>query len=140
MTKVEALQFNVYKQFQKDIEFISGKIGRGGPDVEKYDLIIDCFDNFEARSYLQELWQENLLDTALLHIGFSDQFTFAIEWAQKYKVPTDITTGFDICEMPGARSFVATVAALGSLVAQKWIEDSSHMEIVGGKYTHTLIK
>lgn len=149
--KVEALQFNIYKQFQREIEIknleFALKKGSYSPSIlttMEHDLIIDCFDNKRAREGLQICWENSkdkiLGSFDLLHIGFSDQFTFAIEWAENYKVPTDITTGFDICEMPGARSFVASVAALGSLVVQKWIDDGEKMEIVGGKYTHTLIK
>lgn len=146
--KVEALQFNVYKQFQREIEIINVNLSQtemtwGQMESGQYDLIIDCFDNENARSLVQESWRQRNLykkDFDVLHVGFSDQFTFAVEWADNYTVPTDITTGFDICEMPGARSFVASVAALGSLVAQKWVDDGEKMEIVGGKYTHSIIK
>lgn len=142
MSKVEALQFNIYKQFQREIYIFHGDIkdifkpipGGYVVTLADFELVIDCFDNQEARSFVQKKYKN------VLHVGFSDQFTFAIEWAEHYKVPTDITTGFDICEMPGARSFVASVAALGSLVAQKWIDDRGKMEIIGGKYSHTLVK
>lgn len=152
--KVEALQFNIYKQFQREIEIINKEImdeydaelifipeilkKDNQTDFNPFHLIIDCVDNFDCRNDIQIACIKNKIPC--LHIGFSDQFTFAIEWADNYTVPTDITTGFDICEMPGARSFVASVAALGSLVAQKWIDDGEKMEIIGGKHTHTLIK
>lgn len=139
MPKVEALQFNIYKQFQREIEIINKKFNGTLENISKYELVIDCFDNEDARYFVNLLYISGA-NKNVLHLGFSDQFTFAIEWAEHYKVPTDITTGFDICEMRGARAFVASVAALGSLVVQRWIDDKEKMEMVGGKYTHTLIK
>lgn len=139
LSKVEALQFNIYKQFEREIEILNREVQK--TTIIDYDLIIDCFDNYEARNYLQELWRGSLgHGTALLHIGFSDQFTFAIEWGQGYKVPTDITTGFDICEMQGAAAFVNRVASIGALVVENFIDKRIKMEIVGGKFDHRVIK
>jgi saccharopine dehydrogenase-like NADP-dependent oxidoreductase len=135
--KVEALQFNLYKQFQREVDIRNCDIHGILAKEKRFDLIIDCFDNHDARNIIQTQFKDY---TEVLHIGFSDQFTFAIEWADHYQVPTDITTGFDICEMEGARAFVATVAALGALVAEKWIDDKTKMEIIGGKYTHQIVK
>lgn len=139
LTKVEALQFNVYKNYEREITIIHDdvlKTFHGRTINDLYDLIIDCFDNHEARDFLK---QHVSPKGNLLHTGFSDDFTFAIEWNENYKVPSDIE-GMDICEMPGAASFVNKVASMGALVAQEFIKEGKKLEIVGGKFTHSLIQ
>ena len=126
VNKVEALQYNIYKWFERDIIIDYHEIVEG--DEFKADLIIDCLDNQKARNILKQQ------TTPVLHIGFSDQFTFAIEWNDNYKVPTDITSGFDICEMQGAASFVKMVAALGALTAQEFVKDESKIEFIGNRF------
>lgn len=139
LTKVEALQFNIYKNYNREISIIDCDITKFiSPDISQFDLVIDCFDNSLARRDLQNRY--NSFIKTLLHIGFSDDFTFAIEWAENYKVPSDITSGMDICEMQGAAAFVASVASLGALVAEEFIFHNKRLEITGGKFTHSLIK
>ena len=142
--KTEALEYNLYKWFQRAITPIHGKLvdfntpGRGEDFtpimLTPYDLIIDCFDNQEARELLQKSWKETFAhDADLLHAGFSDQFTFAIEWAEHYQVPTDITSGFDICQTQGAASFVKMVGAYVSLVVQDYLKTGDKIELIGNK-------
>lgn len=138
LPKVEALQFNIYKNYQREIYIVNRLVE--ATTIIDYDLIIDCFDNHDARNYLQELWRNTLgHGTGLLHIGFSNNFTFAIEWAENYNVPTDIT-GLDICELPGASAFVNSVASIGALVAEEYILNSKKIEVLGGKFEHKIIK
>lgn len=145
--KVDALQFNIYKWHQREIvvdhhELVNGDV------LLNYDLIIDCFDNHISRELLQGAYNTgahlninpNNKTYELLHIGFSDNFTFSIEWADNYTTPSDITTGFDICEMQGAAAFVKSVSSVGALVAEEYILNNKKLEIVGGKFTHTLIQ
>lgn len=135
--KVEALQFNIYKQFQKDISIFYGDIQKIIGSYPKQDLIIDCVDNYNARNIIQTQYRDF---ADLLHIGFSDQFTFAIEWAENYKVPSDITTGFDICEMEGASAFVNLVSSLGALVTEEYLNSKKKIEIIGSKFNYSIIK
>lgn len=157
MSKVDALQYNVYKFHEREINIINREIKTtwdfgtfiGGPkfttgkslyieNSQGYDLIIDCFDNKEAR----EITQYSCLpfNIPLLHTGFSDQFTFAIEWAENYQVPDDIISGMDICEMEGASSFVNYVSSIAGLVVQKFIKESKKIDIVGNRMSHTILK
>lgn len=138
LPKVEALQFNIYKWYQREIDIIKSDleytlIG----SFARQDIIIDCFDNYRARELVQNQFKEF---SEVLHVGFSDNFTFAIEWAENYKVPSDILSGLDICELQGASSFVSTVSSMGSLVAEEFIFNKKKMDIVGGKFTHSAIK
>lgn len=138
MSKVEALQYNIYKWYEREIRIINEQFNGTIENWDSYDLTIDCFDNYEARNLEQLYYQTGKdigIQTDLLHIGFSDQFTFAIEWAENYKVPTDITSGFDICEMEGAASFVRMVASLGSLVVQDYVKNGRKREFIGNKFS-----
>lgn len=141
--KVEALQFNIYKNYSREIGILNGEIKPVVPFdaiLKNPDLIIDCFDNYRARRSLQLNYENTSHPHELLHIGFSDQFTFAIEWAKNYKVPSDITSGMDICTLEGASAFVNVVASMGALVAERFILHNEKLEILGGKYEHRLIK
>jgi hypothetical protein len=152
LPKVEALQYNIYKWFEREIKITNyylepdtvGLILNPEAPISitelgfyPYDLVIDCFDNYEARKLLQDNMPT---ESSLLHIGFSDQFTFSIEWAENYKVPTDITSGFDICTMQGAASFVKMVSSLGSLVVQDFINSNKKREFVGNKFVITEVR
>lgn len=147
MPKVEALQYNIYKFHEREINIINKEYKKSSVDFKEYDLIIDCFDNHEARKTVQEQKRvDGILrwgSYSVLHVGFSDQFTFAIEWAENYKVPDDIISGLDICEMSGASTFVNYVVSLASLVVQEYISDSKkgrkHLEIIGNKYSYSLL-
>lgn len=135
--KVEALQFNIYKWYNRDVEILTQNIleTSGEEFFSVYDLVIDCFDNHEARSFV-----DRHSTSPTVHVGFSDSFTFSIEWEEGYKPPTNFTSGIDICEMPGASAFVNSVASLGALVAEEFILNQKRLEVLGGKFTHNLIK
>lgn len=137
LKKVDALQFNIYKWYNREVEILSQNIleTSGEEFFSNYDLVIDCFDNHEARSFV-----DKHSTGPTLHIGFSDNFTFSIEWEDNYKPPTNFESGIDICEMLGASAFVSSVASVGALVAEEFILNNKQLEILGGKFTHSLIK
>ena len=67
--KTEALQYRIYKDFSKEIEeVINEKVTQDNARelVRGFDLIIDCFDNFEARKAIVEA----SVDIDCLHLGF----------------------------------------------------------------------
>lgn len=137
LSKVEALQFNLFKFYGQEIKIHHCRFPAGfSSDISGYDWAIDCFDNHESRQNVQRLWefQSNVKGHYwhLIHAGFSDQFTFAIENALNYKVPTDIE-GLDICELPGAASFVNMVASATSWVLQNAIKTGTVVEMIGNQ-------
>lgn len=160
LTKTEALEYNIYKWFNRQITPIHGKLTDGTDplhqtdfrpeNLEAYELIIDCFDNRLARNILQSWWFKGKIGKVvvpevdnpphLLHIGFSDEFTYAIEWAENYKVPDDITSDMDICEMEGAASFIKMVSGLGSSVVLEWVNNGTKREFVGNRFSIREIK
>lgn len=137
MTKTEALQYNIYKAHEREIKVMQEELSEDNDVLlTGYDLIIDCFDNFKARHLVQMQWDFSKDGVnEVLHVGFSDQMTFAIEWAENYYVPDDITSGIDICEMQGAASFVKFVASLASLVVQNYVQKNQKLEFLGNKFT-----
>lgn len=153
--KVEALQFNIYKHYQREVLMINKELVKEHPNswmilpreaqFHSPDLVIDCFDNYKARKAISDYVEGESGGPELLHIGFSNNFTFSIEWeingfSSSYKVPSDFISGIDICEMQGSAAFVASVASLGALVAEEFIFNNKRLEITGGKFTHSLIK
>lgn len=138
LPKVEALQYNIWKSFNREIGILHQELEDTDKSIfmapvdeeEKYSLLVDCFDNHDSRKLLQSFSDV----FPVLHIGFSDSYTFAIEWADNYQVPTDIKSGFDICEMAGAAAFVNMVAALGALTIEEFIWNNKRLEFVGNKF------
>ena len=137
MSKVEALQYNVYKWYGRKIDIIEKKyLGDGSvSEFWGYDLIIDCFDNHEARSKIQINARFSSKRMYLLHVGFSDQFTFAIEWSDNYTVPSDSISDWDICEAQGAASWIKMVSGLASLTVQQFVSKTEKLEFIGNKFT-----
>lgn len=140
ISKVGALQYNIFKNFEREIDIFYQKIDDFSDTVvlNDYDMVIDCLDNFSGRDILHTYYRSAMvIDREMLHLGFSKEFTFAIEWASNYKVPTDIKGKFDICEMTGASSFVKMVASLGSSVIQEYIRSKKQMSFVGNRFSIT---
>lgn len=141
LPKVEALQYNIYKHYGRKIEIIQNKLTRFNYDgVLNYDLLIDCFDNEESRCLTHFISKEYTYSLEILHIGFSNLFTFAIEWAKNYTVPNDDVSGFDVCEAQGAASFISMVSSLSSLVIQDFLSSGIQREFMGSRFSISELK
>lgn len=87
-------------------------------DVRSYDLVLDCFDNVEARSLL-------VGDGKILHIGFSPQQTAEIIWDRSYTVPGEVDPNrADICENPDAAAFIAFVTNFATMVVGEYFDNN----------------
>lgn len=139
--KTIALQYNIYKWFEREIAYRNIELNVDNAwDIEGFNLIIDCFDNAQSRLLVQRFWEEAVPTTEVLHVAFSPHFTFAIEWANGYVVPMlDKNPKFDICEMPGASSFVKMVSAIASSTVQEFIKTKKKIDIIGNKMFFTKI-
>ena len=135
LPKTEALQYILHKMNRK-IETIEEKITKDTiknivfPDSiqSPFGLVIDCFDNFEARSAITEACRT----IPCVHVGFSPNFTWSILWNEGY-VPPEDAKGLDICEMEGASSFVHMVAAIGSSVVLEYLTTRKKKELCGNR-------
>lgn len=99
-------------------------------DTDSFDLVIDCLDNFEARSAITEACTH----IPCVHLGFGKNFTWSILWNEGYE-PPETAVDWDICEMENAASFVRFVASIGSLVIQNYLKTGKQREFNGNKFS-----
>lgn len=143
--KVDALQYNIYKWFGKEIQTWNKKFGESFSttanlaetlSLSNYYLIIDCFDNYNARGHIQADWFDFDPKTfSLLHCGFSPKMTFEISWAENYEVPEDSLKPVDICEMQGAASFIKMVTGLASSTIGDYLITGRKKYFVGNRFS-----
>lgn len=127
--KVDALQLLVYSKFDKDILTHDVRLDKATLNLlDGYGLIVDCFDNVYSRGLVKK--EATKKGYEILHAGFSGLKTFQIGWNENYEV-SDKDLGIDVCEMPGARSFIQGVASLTSLVIQQYLEKGEKLEGFG---------
>ena len=92
--------------------------GKSGPL-----LIIDAFDNAEARNITKRFFLKNRYKNnvkGLLHLGFSPSMTGEILWDSMWDEITPSKMEFDICTTQGARSFIIFLTSICSLVIQEY--------------------
>lgn len=137
LPKTEALQYILHKMNRR-IEIIEEKITKdtikkiifSNSFQSSFDLVIDCLDNFEARS--ATTWA--CMNVPCVHLGFGKDFTWSILWNEEYQTP-ETAVEWDICELPGASSFVHMVSAIGSLVVQEYLTTGKKKEFCGNRFS-----
>lgn len=80
------------------------------------DLIVDCFDNIEARTYTTEIEYKNIL-----HAAFNPNLHGEITWQEQYKVPKVHKDDVDICTNPLARPFISFFVSLLAMTIEEFI-------------------
>lgn len=82
-----------------------------------FDLIVDCFDNWDARSYIQNVCRDLNISDKLLHCGLSDQGYSEIRWDSFYRIPELDNDQEDVCEYPMACNLIyVTVSILSEII------------------------
>ena len=131
--KVEALQYNIHKQYNRTIDIIHGVFMKSENSmIQAFDLLVDAFDNLEARSAITVACRTH--SVPCIHIGFGKQFTWSILWNSGY-APPETAVDWDICEISGASSFVHFVAAIGSSVIQEYLTTGKKREFCGNRFS-----
>lgn len=76
-------------------------------------VIVDCFDNHEARAIAQSVSRS----WPVLHVGMSREGTAEVTWAEGYTVPPDIPLA-DPCNYPLSRTLIelSVVAAAEAII------------------------
>lgn len=136
--KVDALSFNIWRATGRQPLIIGEKISTEFYDLPEKGLMIDCFDNHDARLSAKTI--AALHDYPCLHVGFSPLLTFSIEWNANYEAPSDYKQDFDICTAQGARSFVHYVSGLATLTAIEFLETGEKKEFMGNRFSVQEIK
>ncbi len=138
-SKAQMLALNAYYWLNTEVSTIEDVFGNHNAELLKnYDLVVDCFDNYDARKVVYDFCKEHKI--SCLHIGFSPNKTFEISWNQHYTPPSDNLKGFDICELAGASAFIKMVSSLGSLVIEEYVSSGVQKEFVGNKFVWQEVK
>lgn len=111
--KVDALQERLYRDHNVEIGVSSHKLDNknAARELRGYDLILDCFDNSEARGLVTEYCKNNAIDC--LHVGLVGGYGSAI-WNERYTVPKMADEAGNTCEQAVAKtaSWMAVVVAV----------------------------
>jgi len=85
--------------------------------VQKDTIVIDGFDNTEARGLVTTFCTENKIQC--LHIGMRQDYAEVI-WNENYIVPKK--HGKDICEYPLARNIILLAVAVGTETILRYVD------------------
>jgi molybdopterin-synthase adenylyltransferase len=110
--KADALKGKMFRALRVQIEVFNKELT--SKNANKFlggsDLVVDAFDNREARMITQAFCRSN--NIPCLHAGLFEGYGEVV-WDEDYKVPQNVE-GPDVCEYPLARNIVmltVTVAA-----------------------------
>lgn len=111
MLKVDAARNAIFRNVEVEPEAISKKLTAG--NIKKLlrdtDLVVDAFDNSEARSLLFNFCADKEIEC--LHAGLAAGYGEVV-WNDSYTVPDD--SGVDLCDYPMARNLVMLVVAIAA--------------------------
>lgn len=105
-SKFKSIQMRIYEDLGFRIGGFTLKVDSKSEHLIKKELtkdsiLIDCFDNTEARQFVTDL--SNKEGYACIHPGLYGGYG-QVTWNEVYKVPDD--TGFDFCNYPLSRNNV----------------------------------
>jgi len=129
MMKTIALSF-LLQMFGRDVVCSTYEY-KTGDLASDYDLVIDCFDNFESRNMLADEAKQKKIPC--LHIAFSQQKTFIVHWDERYD-KMDKAYPADVCDMPGARGFITMVTGIASSVVLYWLKTGEKIGFFGNEF------
>jgi len=108
--KVTALQNRIWRDVGVEIDVVNKKLEE--KNVKKLlkgaKLVIDAFDNSEARQVLHDYCSKNKIDC--LHSGLFEDYGEVV-WDSVYQVPANSEDG-DVCDYPLARNIVMLVVTV----------------------------
>lgn len=155
LKKVDALQYNIFQLTGREIKIhdyevidaqgltillVNETLPPGETEVifDAYDLVVDCFDNKEAREAAKEACIKTQIPC--IHVGFSPNMTFEIEWndavdGNEYQVPETADKKFDICERQGAAAFVNMVSAVAASAIEEWLLSDTRFSFTGNRFS-----
>lgn len=90
-----------------------------GKLLGRNDLVVDTFDNYEARMLVTEYCAQKKIDC--VHAGMSTDGYSEIVWNERYRVPKNIAG--DICEYPLARNLIDFTVTLASEAIIAFVAD-----------------
>lgn len=121
--KVAALQQKIYRATKIQVQIENKKLENNNIAklLKNYSLVIDCFDNFEARNLLTSHCASSKLDC--LHGGMVEGYGEVV-WNEVYKVPKN-AVGLDVCSYPLARNLATFVVSIMAEELQHYAETNT---------------
>lgn len=124
--KTAILKNKIHRELGVQISIIDRKVETVNPSqFRSFDLIIDTFDNWEARSFIQKACRELGIAERLLHMGMSDQGYSEIKWDNYYNIPKVEAEQEDVCEYPLACNLVYNTVSLSAEVICQYIDNGN---------------
>ncbi len=111
--KAKILTHQIYRAVGVEVEAVAKELDAG--NVHKLlrgsELVVDCFDNTEARQRVTDYCAEK--EIPCLHVGLAADFA-EILWNEVYRVPNP--SDQDLCDYPLARNLVMMAVAVAAEV------------------------
>ena len=119
--KVAVLEAEVYRAVGVEIKAIRQRLTER--NVVKLlrgaDLVIDGFDNHEARAEVTEHCRSS--EIPCLHVGLSADYAEVV-WNEGYRVPQDVDPeGANVCDYPMARNLIQFAVILASEAIVRYV-------------------
>jgi molybdopterin/thiamine biosynthesis adenylyltransferase len=112
--KVEILQAEMFRVADVEIKAVRQRLTARnvGQLLGDADLVVDGFDNHEARALVTAHCQAT--GVACLHVGLGAGYA-EVRWNEGYRVPSDVVEeGADVCDYPMARNLIQFAVVLAS--------------------------
>jgi molybdopterin/thiamine biosynthesis adenylyltransferase len=119
--KVEILQAEMFRVANVEIEAVRKKLlpSNVGQLLAGADLVVNGFDNHEARALVTAYCQER--GVPCLHVGLDAGYA-EVRWNEGYRVPSDVVeAGADVCDYPMARNLIQFAVALASEAIVRYV-------------------
>ncbi len=119
MFKVEALQAELFRAVGAEIDPVRKKLTDRNvrPLLKDADLVVDGFDNHEARSLVTEHCRSAAIPC--VHVGLSAEYAEVV-WNETYRVPGDVLEP-DVCDYPMARNLILFAVALAGEAVVRFV-------------------
>lgn len=123
--KIDALQNKIGRSAKVYIDIEQKKLQANnvGKLLKNYDLVVDAFDNTEARQLITDYCGQNKVNC--LHGGMADSYS-EIVWNEVYKVPKS-NSGLDVCEYPMARNLVTITVSIMAEVIWEFLTNNKKL-------------
>jgi molybdopterin/thiamine biosynthesis adenylyltransferase len=126
--KVEILQAEMFRAANVEIEAVRKRLTKGNVAqlLAGADLVVDGFDNHEARALVTAHCQERRVPC--LHVGLGAGYA-EVRWNEGYRVPLDVVgEGADVCDYPMARNLIQFAVALASEAIVRYVLEGKRQE------------
>ncbi len=128
--KTAILRNKVYRELGIQIEVIDRDVQKISPAFFKnFDLIIDAFDNWDARRCARDVCEALEIQDRLVHAGMSDQGYFEVRLDKKYQIPIEEIEQEDICDYPLACNLVYFTVSFLSEIVCKFIDKKERKNV-----------